>query len=267
MLKRNVLKMMVVGVIGLVNAVGALPVTDGLVMHLDAGAISGVSNGSPIGVWVDQSGNGNDANQPTAGNQPLYIASESAFLNNPVVRFDGTDDYMILPSTTMTVGSFTMFAVAKYDDMDNNQYICAGQDGGGNDRARFQLDTKISGMDPQFLWRAGSSGWKDIITDADLAVHVFGETSDVEGFLDGTSIGTASNSSNENPTAFNLGSYNRGEKDFFDGDLAEFIVYDRVLSPEDFAAVNDYLAAKYVPEPTTMMLMALGLVALARHRK
>ncbi len=56
-----------------------LPVTDGLVMHLDANSISGVSNGSPISIWTDLSSEGNDATQSTSGIQPLYIASEPAF--------------------------------------------------------------------------------------------------------------------------------------------------------------------------------------------
>ncbi len=79
-----------------------LPVTDGLVMHLDASSISGVSDGNPINVWTDQSGAGNNATQSTSGVQPLYIAGEAAFSGFPVVRFDGSNDYMILLSTTLT---------------------------------------------------------------------------------------------------------------------------------------------------------------------
>jgi hypothetical protein len=142
----------------------------------------------------------------------------------------------------------------------------AGQAGSGNQRIRFCIDT-AAGDVPQFLWRAGSSSWKAIITGADTAVHVFGETSTVEGFLDGTSIATASNTGTGNPGAFNLGSYNYGEKDFFGGDLAEFILYNTVLSSEDIAAVNDYLAAKYIPEPTTVALLGLGGLGLLRRKR
>lgn len=232
--------------VSLGNALAALPVTSGLVMHLEADSITGVSDGEPIATWSDESGAGNDATQTNAAEQPVYVAANPGFKGHATVRFDGTDDYMELPSTTCNVGSFTMFAVAKYDHMDNNQYIVAAQDGGGDDRMRFQLDTLIGGEPPQFLWRAGSSAWKDIITDADLDVHVFGETSDVEGFLDGVSINTSPNTSTESPTAFNIGSYNRGEKDFFSGELAESIVFNRVLTSTEITDMSDYLALKYV---------------------
>jgi hypothetical protein len=69
-------------------------------------------------------------------------------------------------------------------------------------------------------------------------------TSDIEGFLDGVSIGTSENTSNENPTAFNIGSYNRGEKDFFDGELAEFVLYNRVLSHDEIALLSEFLRPK-----------------------
>ena len=236
------------------SAYSALPVTDGLVMDLDADSISGVSDGEGISTWSDLSSAGNDATQATADKQPTYDASNEDFAGHATVHFDGSNDWMELPSTTINVGSFTMFAVGKYDNLGSNQYIVAGQDGGGNDRIRFQLETKITDTPPQFLWRAGSSGWTSIITLADTDVHVFGETSAVEGFLDGASIAISSNSSTENPTAFNIGSYNRGEKDFFAGDLAELIIYDRVLTPEEITSVSEYLDIKwssfYVTDPS-----------------
>ena len=221
-----------------------LPVSSGLVMHLDASTIAG-SDGDVVAQWNDISGVGNHATQSTTGSQPTLVKSATVFKGKAAVQFDGSNDWMTLPSDCIEVGSFTFFAVAKFDAIDSNQYICAGQDGGGNDRIRVQLDTTI-GDDPVFLWRAGSSAWKDITSIADTEAHVFGETSVVEGFLDGVSVATAGNTSTENPTAFNLGSYNRGAKDFFEGLLAEFVVYDRVLTAQEIASVSDYLAMKYI---------------------
>lgn len=117
-----------------------------------------------------------------------------------------------------------------------------GQDGGGNDRIRFAWDNARA--DTVFEFRAGSTGWLDVTAPADTLIHVFGMTSTIEGFLDGVSIGTSENTSNENPTAFNIGSYNRGEKDFFDGELAEFIVFNRVLSFEEITLMSEFLTPK-----------------------
>ena len=236
----------VVAIIALMgNAYAGLPVTTGLVMDLDADTIAGLSNGDTVSTWVDQSGTGNDATQSTADNQPTYVMSNADFAGHATVHFDGTDDWMELPSTAINVGSFTMFAVAKYDNLDSNQYIVAGQNGGGNGRIRFQLDTKLDGYDPQFLWRAGSSSWKDIIIDADTEIHVFGETSEVKGYLDGVYIEDSANSSSDTPPAFNIGSYNRGEKDFFTGDLAELVIYNRVLTEPEIIEISDYLSSKW----------------------
>ena len=236
------------------NTQAALPVTDGMVMHLDADSITGMADGAGIATWSDLSGAGNDATQAEADSQPTYVASNPSFEGHPTVRFDGTNDWMDLPSTTCNVGSFTLFAIAQYSRTDSNQYIVAANDNSSTaNRLRLCIDTKAVEDVPQFLWRAGSSSWKVVITEADLDVHVFGETSDMEGFLDGVSVGTSSNTSTLAPDRFNIGSFNRGEKDFFSGDLAELVVYDHVLTAEEIASVSDYLALKwstsYVTDP------------------
>jgi len=232
---------MIFCIAGFAGNVWALPVTDGLVLHLDADAITDVADGVQIDTWEDLSGMGNNATQPAEANQPIYIASDPNFFGQPVVRFDGAH-WMALPPSSVTVGSFTVFAVARFNYTENNQYIMSGQDGGGSDRIRFAWDNATA--DTVFEFRAGSTGWLDVTAPADTLIHVFGMTSTIEGFLDGVSIGTSENTSNENPTAFNIGSYNRGEKDFFDGELAEFVVYNRVLSFEEIVLISEFLRPK-----------------------
>ena len=53
------------------------------------------------------------------------------------------------------------------------------------------------------------------------------------------------------------------------GDIAEVILYDRVLTTAERQGVEEYLYAKYfIPEPTTLSLLALGgLGLLARRRR
>jgi len=227
---------------GLVSPAGAgLPVTQGLVLHLDADAITGVEDGAGISRWADLSGMGNDAVQELEPNQPVYMAADPNFFDQPVVHFDG-GQFMALPPTTISVGSFTVFAAARFNYTEGNQYIMNGQAGSGDTRVRIAWDNARA--EPLFEFRAGTSGWLEISAPADTFIHVFAITSRVEGFLDGLSLGTAGNTSSEQPEAFNIGSYNRGEKDFFDGDLAKFVVYNRVLSSEEIAQVSEYLRIK-----------------------
>jgi hypothetical protein len=62
-------------------------------LRADAGT-STTTNGQTVSAWNDQSGNGNNATQGTSANQPLFIASEPLANNRPVLRFDGSDDWM-----------------------------------------------------------------------------------------------------------------------------------------------------------------------------
>jgi hypothetical protein len=53
-----------------------------------------------VTTWYDQSGNGYDATQTTAANQPQIVSSGSVILENgkPSVQFDGINDYLSLNS-------------------------------------------------------------------------------------------------------------------------------------------------------------------------
>jgi hypothetical protein len=234
-----------------VTTVWALPIENGLVMHLDASSESGVGDGGSVATWHDQSTAGNDATQPTTENQPVFVASDPNFSGFPVINFDGTNDWMSLPSTTMTVGDCTVFAAARFgrlsgQTLGNRQYIMAGQDGGGDDRIRFQMDHN-NDDNPFYTYRIGNTGWADMrVTPVDTETHIFAITSTSEGYLDINNVASATNGSTENPTAFGLGSYNRGEKDFLEGDIAEFIVYNRVLSSSEVDEMNNYLYDKYI---------------------
>ena len=54
----------------------------------------------------------------------------------------------------------------------------------------------------------------------------------------------------------------------FDGNYAELIIYDSVLSEPERLAVEGYLQAKYIPEPGTLVLLgAVGLLFGARRRR
>lgn len=233
-----------------------LPVTIGLVMHLDADSITGTSNGSPIATWKGLVGSGMDATQATSTKQPVYDAANPAFNGQPTVHFDGSNDYMFLPSGAdcpIHVGSFTLFIAAKFDVSGVSQWAVSAQGTGGDDRLRISIEGAIGGA--PFHWRIGSTDWPgNINTAADTAAHIFGAASGggtAEGFLDGVSVGTAPNSSSLQPSDFGLGAGNLANPNsFLNGDIAEFLVYNRKLNATEIDQVNDYLEAKYIPLPS-----------------
>lgn len=77
---------------------------------LHAPAMRGYADGDPVGTWSDLSGKGNNATQSTAGKKPSYQTNE---INGwPVVRFDGSNDYLNNPYTGPGA-NFTFLVVSK----------------------------------------------------------------------------------------------------------------------------------------------------------
>jgi hypothetical protein len=264
--------LMMLSMLVLAGTASALTVTNGLVMHLNADTITGIADGAAIGIWADQSGLGNNALQATASYQPVYIAASSALNNKATIRFDGSNDFLDLNENMVNVGSFTLFIVARFDAVQDggNHYLCDGQNVSGDGRLRINWDQATN---PDiFNMRAGNSAnlpsWA---AKADTNGHVFALTSQVSGYMDGVLLGSSTNTATVIPTALNLGSYGGAvttPKDFFKGDMAEVIMYNRVLTASEITSVNAELAAKYiVPEPTTMIFLGLGSVLLRNRKK
>lgn len=75
-----------------------------------------------VRTWYDQSGNGNNATQATAANQPVIYASGSVITENlkPAMRFDGLTQILTTDNNYAYGSVISMFAVAKF--ITNKQY-------------------------------------------------------------------------------------------------------------------------------------------------
>ena len=220
-----------------------LPKEDGLVLWLDAGkGITSPVNGNPVSMWEDQSGNGNHAEQATASFQPTYITNE---LNgNPVVRFPGGEKY--LRHSPILTDSYTAFYVLKLTESAINKvyYYHAGDVNAG-DLGFFaetmnkgegwgsagNVDTSVTVRTSEFYptpldWRIHTHQPEALYKDG--VEVVYGREQDVyDGGL--TDIGSRS----DHLTLF------------FVGDIAEILVYDRILTVHEREMVEAYLNAKY----------------------
>lgn len=76
----------------------------------------GITIGTGVSQWADQSGNGNHATQATSGAQPAYSASDAQMGGFPSVSMDGTDDFLAgsiaFSSTTMAVYAYMRLVTA-----------------------------------------------------------------------------------------------------------------------------------------------------------
>jgi hypothetical protein len=208
-------------------------------------ADEGVSKGH-ANIWTDSSGNYHDAIQVSPGSQPQVI--ENAINGRPVVRFDGTEDSLSLPNFAGDLTQTEAFVVLK--------------------------STKIGGVNT--LWMMGDDYiWApSMYPQTDGAVlETFGtrnqkQTGKPSQALDQFHLYDVSSKAGEFATRIN------GRKHFrtisntvffptspilggglwgdhrFGGDIAEVIVFNRVLTQAERNSVGLYLNGKYLFIPS-----------------
>lgn len=204
------------------------------VMWLKAENITGLVDGQPVNLWPDSSVAGRNATTTTDPvNWPTYSSSGANGL--PSVVWDGDLDYMQFPEfSTVSTDEFEMFYVIKPS---------AGYGG-------------IIGTDPSYLWQFSeyylgvadddrtSQTLPHFIPDTNWHVHnVYLQNSQIFRFLDGLTTGASDPVFNQFTFKF-LGARGAGGSSF-NGQFAELIIYDRVLTQDERLRVENYLANKY----------------------
>ncbi|MDA0767043.1 MAG: hypothetical protein O3A92_09495 [Verrucomicrobia bacterium] len=221
----------------------------GLRVWLKADAINSgnpaeVDGGGAIVQWLDSSGNGNDAANPASGDRPAYVAGGLNGL--PVVRLtqdnDDNGDRLFLGDLSAqfpTAGS--MFAVAtlntdgRYNIFDNRT----------ND-SRWVADTWSESSPGVF--RGGRTAFPAYGSWPQSGSHIIAMESDSSAYtfvIDGDQLGTTGGDYNSGSGQdWVIGNRPEGGQ-ALNGDIAEFILFDRVLSPAEATQVGAYLANKY----------------------
>lgn len=202
-----------------------------------------------LATWVDKSGNGVNFTQSTAGSRPTI---QSNIVNGKrVIRFDGSDDIM---SNTVYMGTTksTIFAVAKGNASGGHNRILHA--GSSTDGIMF-----FGSYLGNFAAFYGNGSWNDtsantrtisVTTDYRIlsAVNDAGSTTTlaypyVNGLEQNAKTGTTTTY-----TGLLLGGYGGGQ--YWDGDIAEVIVYNRALTDAERKKVENYLGEKYnLPSP------------------
>lgn len=230
------------------NAAAILPwkgFESGLVLALDA--YLGITLGTGVSQWSDQSGSGNHFLQATAGKQPSY----STFNTRPVVRFDGTDD--VLQKT-----GFSGLAA----DADSTTFIVVKNSA----VTGFMFESSKSGPvnDSGYAIFLNTTAWQTRVSQtAVTAWHVYTEntapnTTDIEiyeithsnsetkVYLNGTLLGTVTTPS---ITVAAQDEYTLGERaqtgSNWTGDYCSHLVLDSVLSDGDRSIIRNRLASRW----------------------
>lgn len=198
----------------------------------DAGT-STTTNGAAISQWNDQSGNARHVAQATGANQPTY--QENVVNGRPVVRFDGTNDYLEATGFTLTQPN-TMFVVAKPANVASN---------GKNVVDGVTTRNAVTiGTTPKIGLNAGSdvNSTLDWTVAFQLVTAVFNGASSL---VRRNGVASAAvNPGTASLAGIRIGTFN-GSLAMWNGDVAEVLVYNAALSTVDRDAVESHLTSKY----------------------
>lgn len=211
--------------------------------------------------WKDRSGRGHDAQQAVAVARPELV--RDGVNGQPALRFDGQKRFLNLGGQPLTSSGFTILAVvtdragaAGHREIFSNwrrennigSAVFLGTTGAG--AVRFSDDFAPAGIlyqpDRPLALSAvtgpgGSAVYQDRATLAERPAPLPGRKLD---------------------TAYVIGQQGNIDGEYWQGEIAELLVYDRPLSREELNGVWDYLAARYRvaqrPEPPVPADQALA---------
>tara|TARA_R100000654_G_scaffold14163_2_gene30602 strand:- start:25276 stop:26403 length:1128 start_codon:yes stop_codon:yes gene_type:complete len=209
-------------------------------------ADSGVTFDIPtkrVSAWADQSGNNNNVAQDETIKQPLRYGYDGAN-DKAYINFDGTDDVMTsLSNSPITSTGFTAFFVAKQHTADAGlQRVFSYTDSG--------TATIVLGFNNNKFYTAvsndqGSTASVNTGVSSNYAIvrMEWRNTGVIQMALNGSIGSTHDISGWEANTTFN-------QETFFIGrlakaNLAELIIYNRVLEDVEWTDINNYLNTKY----------------------
>jgi hypothetical protein len=223
-----------------------MPLTSqqGLCLWLKADTGVTANAGAAISTWADQSSNGNNASQGTGSNQPTLVTSDSTLPNSrPVVRFNGSQGLNVNPAVLSGANSAEFFVVTKVTTKTPSMArrlwnfgrstgtIYPNTDGTISSEETASFDLRNLGTPPQ-----------------DLTTYHLYNVSSQNGYWANRFNGLLWCETTNNqfvaasaPT-LGVGNFNNNP---FDGDIAEVIVYNTVLTQAQRSTVSAYLGSKY----------------------
>ena len=230
------------------------PHNPSLLLWLKADGVQGVGDGAKLAAWSDGSGKGHDVAQPTAANQPIYVAKLPGISNKPAVRFGGSD-FLLSASNFKPNLPWSVFGVVR--TAGKNPAGCGFQQwlSGGNNTIAFGVAT-AGVSDPKFSFLAWAPSRNCTYGVAhslnnDWHIHAYiipdGDNTHWQWYYDGRltgAVGLTGDRARMPAAGISIGAQSGGIEGWY-GDIAEIIVFGEVLSDGDRVAITEYLQAKY----------------------
>jgi len=208
---------------------------------------SPASDGNPVTEWKDQSVMGNDASQSFFIDAPTFY--ENIINGHPGARFDGVDDWMKINNLAGVLsGETTFFAViAPKADTDNGYYLSTNF--AGDNRIKFGHRPIGELMYDDDVASLSSDNYlnKKTIISCNITPDIR-----AEGYINSTkAVPWTTNMNSSGADRASLGQEfdgNGGDNEtsnHWKGDLAELIIYNKILTEDERHVVESYLAIKY----------------------
>lgn len=197
-----------------------------------------LANGAAVASWADSGSGGFTATQATAGLRPTYVTNVVNGL--PVVRFTGGAARFLVSGASSSLTDETIFVVLNHGGRAIEPIRATSGDGG----VIFQVRAGIMALSGQ------NTGIRRDATTVTNATNFFVQSAShttaatafyVNGAAAGSGIGLT-------PTAGRttvIGADPVAAAEYVDGDIAELIVYNRVLTTAERATVHSYLQDRY----------------------
>ena len=212
----------------------------------------GYVNGNTVGVISDHSGNNLDAVQGTTNNQPTYITN--AVNGKSVFRFNGTDNFLRTLNTTISRQNMTIFAVHKpTGTATEGRILLLAASAVTNDKYSTYI---ASGGPASNAIRNGKVWQSQDDDDFDMTnytlvpntwqiAEVIGSDDGYTTYKNGGLIGTHEHEHlGTLDVKLWIGTHH-SQASWYKGDLAEILIYDRVLDDDEREKVEMYLRRKY----------------------
>jgi len=201
-------------------------------------------DGEAISSWSDLNGSGFSAFQNTIGNEPLYYSNQvSGF---PVLRFNGTTSSLTIPSPSdlgILGNSYEIYLVAK-SNSSAIQFLIGGEVG------NFEIHLN-GGVGARVVAKTGGS-YLDAGTDqmyVDNEIHLFHIQISDSGssfWVDGNLLDTDNSDLRSSVSSDSMVIGKRMDGSFnFNGDIAEIILFNQLLSEVEKSYIDNYLKFRY----------------------
>ena len=214
-----------------------------------------VVNDSPVSRWLNKGTGTLNGTQSTAIAQPIYKSSGFGTNSKPYLDFDGTNDFFTLEKEYSKLPNHTIFVVCEIDSTADRLGISGDINSGGqtpsvgslfefnssNLRAFYGDGSSLTNTQSSETFATGTN----YIVSTNFSSGTVGEILRSNGSdLTETITGTADTISGDKSN-FSIGRWGDLDSLYFNGKIAEYLLFSVSLSVTDTERIETYLNTKY----------------------